>query len=183
MNKYLQIALSQPWKVINELCMYLAKPFVFVYLKIHGVKIGKNFKFYGMPTIFKTKGSEIIIGDNFECRNKWFSNPLGINHPTIICTWSKDAKIVIGNDVGISGGSIVSQSNITIGNGVLIGANSKILDTDFHPLRGSVRYSKENIKTEKITIGDNCFIGMNSIILKGVSIKNNSIVPAGGVVR
>lgn len=183
MKEILGITFTQPWKVVNELLMYLVNPFVFIYLKVNGVKIGKNFKFYGMPAIFRTKGSEIVIGDNFECRNWWFSNPLGINHPTVICTWSKKAKIKIGNDVGISGGSIVSESEIVIGDDVLIGANSTIIDTNFHPTSGDRRYSKENIKTKKVTIGKNVFIGMNSIILKGVNIGDNSIVPAGGVVR
>lgn len=34
----------------------------------------------------------------------------------------------------------------------------------------------------KIEIGDNCFIGVNSIILPGVTICNNTIVAAGSVV-
>ncbi len=33
-----------------------------------------------------------------------------------------------------------------------------------------------------ITIGDNCFIGMHSIIMPGVSVGDNSIVGAGSVV-
>jgi len=33
----------------------------------------------------------------------------------------------------------------------------------------------------KVVIGDNCFIGMNSIILKGTKIGNNCIVGAGSV--
>ena len=34
----------------------------------------------------------------------------------------------------------------------------------------------------KVTIGDNCFIGMNTVILKGTTIGNNTIVGAGSVV-
>ena len=178
------IIINSPWKLVNEILMYLIKPFVFIYLKFNGVKIGKNFKFYGFPKIYRYKNSDITIGNNFECRNWWFSNPLGINHPTIICTWEKDAVLRIGDDVGISGGSIVASSSVIIGDRVLIGANSTIIDTDFHPTVGlNKRYSKENIKSGSVIIGDNCFIGMNSIILKGVKIKNNSVIPAGEIVR
>lgn len=176
-------AMATPWKVFNEILMYLIKPFVFVYLRMSGVKIGKGFKFYGFPKIFRTRGSSIVIGDNFECRNWWFSNPLGINHPLIICTWSSKAKIRIGKDVGISGGSIVANTKIDIGNRVLIGANSTIIDTDFHPTRGIKRYSKKNIKSKEVFIGNDVFVGMNSIILKGSKVKNDSIVPAGAVFR
>ena len=34
----------------------------------------------------------------------------------------------------------------------------------------------------KVTIGDNCFIGMNTVILKGTTIGNNTIIGAGSVV-
>lgn len=184
MKKYFKVALNSPWKLRNEVCMYLIKPFVLTCLKVKGVSIGKNPKFYGFPRIFKTKGSTIEIGDNFECRSWWFSNPLGISHPVIICTWARDAKIKIGNDIGISGGSIVAAKNIEIGDEVLIGANATIIDTDFHPLESlRRRYLIKGVKSRSVKIGKNVFIGMDCIILKGVTISNNAIVPAGSVVR
>jgi len=182
-NNLFEVIYESPWKLVNELLMYIIKPFVFIYLRLNGVVIGKGFKFYGFPKIFRTRGSKIIIGKNFESRNWWFSNPLGVNHPLILCTWSKNAQIKIGNDVGISGGSVVAEKEILIGNRVLIGANSTIIDTDFHPTKGEKRYEVENVKSKPVKIGNDVFIGMNTIILKGVNIKNDSVVPAGGVVR
>ena len=164
--------------------MYLIKPFVWSYLRIHGVKIGSGAKFYGFPKIFKSPDTSIEIGNNFEARSWWFSNPLGINHPVIICTWKRRAKIKIGNDVGISGGTITAAGSITIGDRVLIGANSTIIDTDFHPTKGTnKRYSTKNIKSKPVQIGSDVFIGMNSTILKGVNINDDQIIPAGDVVR
>lgn len=183
MTNYIEIIKDSPWKLVNEVLMYLIKPFVWLYLKINGVKIGSNFKFYGFPKVFKTTGSKIEIGNNFECRNWRFSNPLGINHPLILCTWSKDGIIKVGNDVGVSGGSIISNKKITIGDRVLIGANSTIIDTDFHPTSGDKRYSKENIKSGNVIIGNDVFIGMNVIILKSIELNNNSIIPAGTVLH
>jgi acetyltransferase-like isoleucine patch superfamily enzyme len=43
-------------------------------------------------------------------------------------------KIVIGNNCGISGSTLYAMEGITIGNNVIIGANCKIIDNDFHPL-------------------------------------------------
>ena len=40
-----------------------------------------------------------------------------------------------------------------------------------------------NIAFGKIKIGDNVFIGMNSLILPGTTIGNNVIIGAGSVVR
>jgi len=172
------------WKAINEIKMYLTKPLSWFYLKVKGVKIGTGAKFYGLPKILISPNSTITIGDRFENRNWWESNPLGINHPTIICTWAKGAKIVIGNDVGISGGAIVAAKKVTIGDGTLIGANTLIIDSDFHPIKSKKRrYSKRGIKSAPITIGKNVFIGTNCTILKGANIKDNSVVPAGATVR
>lgn len=42
--------------------------------------------------------------------------------------------------------------------------------------------AKDVIKYGKIVIKDNCFIGLGSIILPGVTIGPNSIVAAGSVV-
>ena len=175
---------NTPWKAVNEVCMYLLKIPAILNLKLMKVEIGRNFKFYGLPRILKFRGSKIIIGDRFENRNIWDTNPLGINHPTIICTWGKDAVIRIGHNVGISGGSIIASKNVEIGDGTIIGANSTIMDTDFHPLASFARrYSKENVKSRPVKIGKNVFIGMNCTILKGVTIPDNSIVPAGSVIR
>ena len=182
---YFQIIMDTPWKFINELRMYLIKPFVLFYLEvICGVEIGKGSKFYGFPKILKHRNSKIIIGDNFECRNWKFSNPLGINHPTILSTWKNKAILKIGDNVGVSGGSIVAAGKIEIGDGVLIGANSIIIDTDFHPIKSNKRrYDKVNVKTEAVYIGNNVFIGTNCLILKGANVADHNIISAGSVAK
>jgi len=38
------------------------------------------------------------------------------------------------------------------------------------------------LKTAPVKIGDNVWIGMNAVILKGVTIGENSVVAAGAVV-
>jgi acetyltransferase-like isoleucine patch superfamily enzyme len=179
-----RIVIDTPWKFINELLMYVIKPLVSFYLFVSGVSVKEGAKFYGFPTIFRYRGSKIKIGKNFECRNWWFSNPLGLNHPTILCTWHKGSKIKIGSDVGMSGVSIVASKRIEIGDGTIIGANATIIDTDFHPIKSkSRRYDKRNIRSRPIKIGKNVFIGMNTIVLKGAIIPDDSVVPAGSVVR
>ncbi len=184
MKNKIKIVLDTPWKFIDEILMIITNPFVLLFLRAKGVKIGKGAKFYGFPRFLKHKNSKIMIGNNFECRSWRFSNPLGLNHPTIICTWGKGAVVEIGDDVGISGGSIVATRKIIIGNGVLIGANSTIIDTNFHPTGGkNIRYSQIGVKSAKVIIGNNVFIGMSTIVLKGARIKNNSIIAAGGVIK
>lgn len=183
-KQFLWYLTNTPWKVLFELRQIVVSPIVYLYLRLLNVKIGDNAKFYGFCKVFKHTNSTIVIGSNFENRNWWDSNPLGVNHPTIITTWAENAKVLIGNNVGITGGSICAQSSIKIGNNCLIGANTTIIDTDFHPLVSKKRrYQNTNIKSKEIVIGNNVFIGMNSTILKGVTIGNNSVVGAGSIVR
>ena len=69
-----------------------------------------------------------------------------------------------------------------IGDRVLVGANCTIADNDFHPLPAGQRQLTMNAAVEPISIGDDVFIGMNSLILKGVSIGARSVIGAGSVV-
>lgn len=180
----LDVLNNTPWKVLNEVRMYMIMPLLQIYLKIKGVEIDAGSKFYGFPKILKHRGSTIKIGSKFEDRNWWDSNPLGVNHPTIICTWAKKARITIGDNVGITGGSIVAAQEVNIGSGTLIGANTLIIDSDFHPIKSlRRRYDTKNIGSSPIRIGKNVFIGTNCTILKGALIPDNAVVPAGSVVR
>ena len=91
---------------------------------------------------------------------------------------------MIGSNVGISNSTIVCYENIKIEDNVLVGADVKIYDTDFHSLNVDKRGNgeKDIPVCKPILIKRGAFIGAHSIILKGVSIGENSIVGAGSVV-
>ncbi len=113
------------------------------------------------------------------------SNMLGLFQRCIIVA-RYGGKIEIGNHCGISGSTIYSWDSIKIGNYTRVGANCKIIDNDFHPVELEYRHKGLNEKHTRrapIVIGNDCFIGMNSIILKGTTIGNNVIVGAGSVVH
>ena len=153
-------------------------------MKLNKVKFGKNLNLYGVPVIFKKGGSQLNIGENCTIKSSFLSNLVGLSQRTIIVTRTEEAKIKIGNNVGISGATIYARKGITIGDNTLIGGNVKILDNDFHPIEVEARNLdiKEKIGTRKIKIGKDCFIGANSLILKGVEIGDGSVVGAGSVV-
>ncbi len=109
---------------------------------------------------------------------------LGLWQRTIIIA-RYGGNIEIGDGFGISGTTIYSTSSIKIGKNATIGANCKIIDSDFHPINSEYRrlgLNQQYTKRAPIYIGDNCFIGMNSIILKGTTIGNNVVIGAGSVV-
>lgn len=185
MNKSIKQTLDTPWKATEELKMFIYKVLGSIYLRLFKkVDLGVGYKLYGLPKVFRHRNSSIKIGVGFENRNTWYSNPLGVNHPTIICTWKENARITIGKNVGITGGAIVASASIEIGDGTLIGANSTIIDTDFHPIKvKDRRYKKNGVKSKSVKIGKNVFIGMNCIILKGAIIRDDAVIPAGSIIR
>jgi acetyltransferase-like isoleucine patch superfamily enzyme len=146
-------------------------------------KLGNNIKLLGVPIISIPKNAKVFFGKEILLiSHSYFSEP-GINHPVIIRLLRKEALLTIGNDVGISGGGICVQSEVIIGNNVMLGANTFITDTDFHPINPhNRRHSYDNVKAKKVIIEDNVFIGMNSIVLKGVKIGANSVIGAGSIV-
>jgi acetyltransferase-like isoleucine patch superfamily enzyme len=94
------------------------------------------------------------------------------------------AKVVLEDDVRMSGVTIYSRESIRIGKHTSIGGNVKIFDHDFHPIDPQERLDHPNsgMKTKPVDIGENVFIGANVIILKGSKIGNNCVIGAGAVV-
>ena len=143
-----------------------------------------NVKLKGYCVIFKFLDSEIRLGSGV-INSSFTSNMLGLWQRTIIVA-RYGGKIEIEDGFGISGSTIYSTEHIKIGKNATIGANCKIIDNDFHPLDPEQRrqnLNKEYTRRAPILIGDDCFIGMNSIILKGTTIGNNVVVGAGSVVH
>lgn len=153
-------------------------------MKATKVKYGKNLLLKGVPVIFNKDGAKLEIGDNCTVKSSFLSNLVGLYSRTIIVTRAPGAEISIGNNVGISGATIYARKKITIGDNTNIGGNVKILDNDFHPIEIEARLTddKEKIGTKPIIIGKYCFIGCNSIILKGTVLGDGCVVGAGAVV-
>lgn len=89
----------------------------------------------------------------------------------------------IGDDFSMTGGTICADVSVHIGNRVTIGANSIVVDTDFHPVDCRVRDDHPNSGLSAPTIvEDDVFIGANCLILKGVRIGRGAVIGAGSLV-
>lgn len=169
---------SRVWRYFRRNC-YRRK------LRQLGVEFGMNLHLSGMPIVSLVDRSYIKIGERVVLTSESKYTALGVNHPVILRTLNPGASIIIGNHVGISGGTICAAQRVILGNYTMLGANVTIADTNFHPLSVSNRrYTNENsvVDAKEIIIGNNVFIGTNSIVLKGVQIGDNAVIGAGSVV-
>lgn len=160
-------------------------------MRMTKVKYGKNLLLKGMPIIFNNRGAKLKIGENVTVKSSFFSNLVGLYSRTIIVTRTPEAVIEIGDNVGISGTTIYARKGIFIGENTCIGGNCKILDNDFHPIEAEKRNillrnrnggNSDLVPSKEIHIGKNCFIGCNSIVLKGTVLGDSCVVGAGTVV-
>ena len=154
------------------------------------VMIGERFRILGPMPIIKValgQGGSIKIGNDCTLVNSTRYNLVGVLKTSSIVACH--GVIEIGNDVGMSGVSIFSDIGITIMDSVKIGANCFIYDTDFHSIDAESRIietrdlaAAAKVMRAPIFIHRNVFIGLGSMVLKGVVIGENTIVGAGTVV-
>lgn len=100
----------------------------------------------------------------------------------------KMAGIHIGNNIKIYGASsvVIDETRpwlLTIGDYVRITHGVQILTHDYSKSVLQTKYGENIGEGGETVIGNNVFIGMNSVILMGAHIGNNVIVGAGSVVH
>lgn len=159
---------------------------IYIYISyiLYKIKTLGRVKFEGFTVILKFKDSKITFGRNITIKSSFVSNLVGMSQRSILVA-RDGGSIEIGDNVGISGTTIYSLQSIKIGMNTMVGAGCKIIDNDFHPLeyRARIEDDRSKIKKKRVEIGEGCFIGMDSIILKGSKIGDRCIVGAGSVVN
>lgn len=146
----------------------------------------KTIRFKGYPYLDIHKNATVKIGDYFVCVSNPY-NAIDCYPASKICV-REGAKLIIGKYSGMTNSVIQCHESITIGDYVNIGAGCMIMDTNFHSTGWRIRANREedtqkkNVRTSPVTLEDYVFIGARSIICKGVTIGEKSIVAAGSVV-
>jgi acetyltransferase-like isoleucine patch superfamily enzyme len=151
----------------------------------------------------------VVFGEGFYCETSQIFRKLRSKKPRAVvigkhvscyagCSFAvgENGRCTVGDFTLMNGALIMAEEKIDIGSHCLISWNVGIADSDFHPLDPAQRLidaqalapffqdrpSRPKLKTVPVTIGDNVWIGMNAVILKGVTIGENSVVAAGSVV-
>lgn len=151
---------------------------------LYGIKYGHNCVVHGKLYINLFPSASVKIGDNLYFSSGCAINALCSNKRGCIYA-TENAKIIIGNNVGMSSTVLWAHEKIIIGNYVKIGGNCILMDTDAHNIEYITRRGQYTDwgKTSPIVIEDDAFIGANCIILKGVTIGARSIIAAGSVIN
>ena len=129
-----------------------------------------------LPQLFGN--GRISIGENVRIgsRNTWL----------VGCKVSDGAELVIGDRVHVNYQTTISVAKrVHIGDDTLIAGNVQIYDNISHPLSPERRLRHDAFTLEEsspVVIGKNCWIGNQAIIMRGVTIGDNSIVAAGAIV-
>ena len=144
------------------------------------IQLGEGCLFLGRPIFRRWPHSTISIGPRCEFRSSPGSNRVGVNRPCMVSTILPGARVSLGARCGLSGTVIAAAEEIVIGDRVLCGANVTITDNDWHGLRPDERHLPG--ESAPVHIGDDVWLGLGVVVLKGVTIGAGSVIAAGSIV-
>ena len=171
--------------MIKSIKSYLIK----ILLLLRGAKIGKNFQCYEMPNIeSKNFFISLYIEDDVFIRNNvelYFrlGGQIQIEKKVKIDSGSRllvsnNSTLKIMSETKIGKNTIINAgANIVIGKKCLISANC-ILQCSSHNDNENRNIQDLGYLHADIHIEEDCWIGANSIVLKGVIMKKGSILSA-----
>lgn len=131
------------------------------------LSVGKAWKGtnYSHSTFKVDSGGSLLVNGHFRF------------HTGIFISVNKGAFLELGSGYTNNDVEITCFNQISIGHGAAIAKGVIIRDSDNHVINGD----KENV-SRPIIIGENVWIGMRAVILKGVTIGDGAIIAAGAIV-
>lgn len=103
----------------------------------------------------------------------WLRTEGGTNQITV----GPGAVVRIGPDSLLNGAMLRAKRSIEIGADARIAFGARILDSDLHDLDGETPE-----RSDPVCIGDRVWIGCDVLVLRGVSIGDDTVVGAGSIV-
>jgi acetyltransferase-like isoleucine patch superfamily enzyme len=165
----LEQARAEPRKALRVLMELARGSLVKLKCRLSGrrVSFGRNFRVMAGGRVHFRGPGRVVFGDDVcigELVTPWTETP--------------EALITIGNRVLLNGARFGCTESIRVGDRCLLGA-CRIMDSDYH---GTDPEAREKVDSAPITIGENVWISVQCIVLKGVTIGAGSTVAAGSIV-
>ncbi|KAF3889471.1 MULTISPECIES: DapH/DapD/GlmU-related protein [Nostocales] len=138
------------------------------------ISIGNNCTFYGTTLSVEGNG-QIEIGNNcYFVIHSLIPNSIEVQEA--------GAKITIRDRCSFNGAKVIAKNCVELKKQCFV-SDSLIVDTDYHSVEINRWDPNTQVKTKPICVGENVWLGSRSVILKGVSIGNNSVIGLGTIVR
>lgn len=179
-TKNIKLAISDPARVLYYL---LSKIYVF-FLRSKNIHIKGKLTITSLPILLISKKASLIFGDNVTLNSRNKNYHVNMHSRVKIVADQDDAKITIGKNTRIHGSCIHAYKSISIGDNCLIAANCHIIDNNGHQLCFENVESRINSTgiSKAVVIGNNVWLGMNTVVLPGVTIGEGSVISANSVV-
>jgi acetyltransferase-like isoleucine patch superfamily enzyme len=189
-------------KIINEV-FYIIFNTVFnvtnrFAMKIQKLRIEKNKSIIGNIKIgnytkINVSGESKLKTNNLELGDFSFITILGNSTFTTgsnaclqkYCSFNLwNANVIFGNNVLFNNYcSLNSIQEIIIGNNTWFGEGVRLYDHNHKYKDRTKSFAEQGFSAGKIVIGDNCWIGSNTIILQNVIIGDNCIIGANNLIH
>lgn len=154
--------------------------------RLLGVKLGRGVRAHGAVGLMRWPGSSIVLGDGVSLVSSWRrATAAALSHHVRLRTFGPGARIELGEGCELSGTSIACRStSVVFGRHVMVAPDVIVVDSDFHaPWPAERRHVDPGVERDRpVRVDDYAWIGMRSVILKGVHIGEGAIVGAGSVV-
>ncbi len=161
-------------KLVNSLFILQKKTVLSNLKKMSGVQIASDFKLGNFSSFsIDSKLKNFIIKEEVVIRNSFN------------CVVGENANLMIEKGVFMNNQcSVNALESVSIGENTLFGENVKIYDHN-HKITESPEFNieKREFISAPVKIGKNCWLGSNVVVLKGVTIGDNSISGAGCVIH
>lgn len=149
-----------------------------------GIQLDKTCRFRGWPRLAIHKEAKVTICKDAVVNSKPHGYHAGMSFPVTIIADRPGAEIFIGAGSRLHGCCLHAWKHITLGKNCLIASGAQLIDANGHTSDLKLARFRDRIADEpnSILIGDYCWIALNSIILKGVTLGEGCIVAANSVV-
>ena len=155
------------------------------------IKYGQNFICKGFPVLKITKPESVTIKNNITFVGKVdlrtrengkivFEDNSGVENSRLVS--AREGKVILGQYSQILADSLIcGGGNIIIGKRSIIGPRARI-DSSKHVINEIAGFQDKKFTHSDVVIEDDCWVGINSVINSGITLKTKTIIGSNAVV-